>query len=164
MRSGELRNFNWPVAIKSALEATPFMALATHGPHGMWNNAVHFAYDNDVNIYFISQPGSRHMQNIRESEEVALAIFSTGQPAVGDVVGLQIHGQATLVPGDQLESAHKIYYARSPEIPGIGVSLDNYQGPDAPWKFVKVTPDEIGLFDTKHFGAERQIAPKGVKL
>jgi hypothetical protein len=63
-----------------------------------------------------------------------------------------------------VEAAHKIYYARSPEIPGISVSLENYLGTHAPWKFVKVTPHEIGYFDTKHFGGARQTVPQGTKL
>jgi uncharacterized protein YhbP (UPF0306 family) len=138
--------------------------VGTSGPDGLWNNAVHFAYDSDLNIYFISQPSSRHMQNIRSDNEVALAIFSTSQPAVGDVVGLQIRGHATWVPDDQVEAAHKIYYARSPAIPGIPDAVSAYQGADATWKFVKVAPIEIGYFDTKNFGGRRQTVPAGVKL
>jgi uncharacterized protein YhbP (UPF0306 family) len=90
-----MTDFDWPAKLKAALETTHFMALGTNGADGLWNNAVHFAYDSDLNIYFISQPDSRHMQNIGSQAEVALAIFSTGQPAVGDVVGMQIRGQAT---------------------------------------------------------------------
>jgi uncharacterized protein YhbP (UPF0306 family) len=157
-------SFDWSAGLKAALEATPFMALATDGPQGIWNNAVHFAYDQHVNIYFISQLHSRHMQNIAAHAEVALAIFDSSQDAVGHVVGLQIRGQAELLPDQAVAPAHHLYYARSPEIPGISPRLSDYLGPQAPWKFVKVTAEEICLFDTRHFGGHRQTAPQGVTL
>ena len=31
------------------------MALATHGPEGLWVNPVYFAWDNKFSLYFISQ-------------------------------------------------------------------------------------------------------------
>jgi uncharacterized protein YhbP (UPF0306 family) len=157
-------SIDWTVALKAALDATSYMALATVGPAGPWNNAVYFSYDSYLNLYFISEPQSRHMQNITSSADVALAIFSTQQPSEGDVLGLQVRGRAEILAGRDVVAAHHIYYARSPAIPGISSALTDYLSTDAPWKFVKVMPTEIGLFDTEHFGGQRQTVPKGVTL
>jgi uncharacterized protein YhbP (UPF0306 family) len=159
-----MTKFDWPKHLKAALEATPFMALATRGPEGMWNHAVYFAYDPQLNFYFISQPGSRHMQNLKKYKEVALAIFNTGQSPTEHVVGLQVRGHARIVPDVEVHEAHQIYYARSPDVPGIPNYLNAYLGESAPWKIVKVTPDEIGYFDTRHFGDARQTVPDGTHL
>jgi uncharacterized protein len=137
-----MSGFDWSSHLKLALDSTQFMALASRGEQGMWNHAVFFAYDSDVNVYFISQPESRHMQNISSNREVALAIFSTGQSPTGDVVGLQIRGQATILQDNDVPSAHKIYYQRSPAIPVIPEKLDAYMGASAAWKFVRVSPLE----------------------
>lgn len=156
--------FDWPKHLRKALDVTQFMALATRGPEGLWNHAVYFAYDSGLNIYFISQPGTRHMQNIKRHDEVALAIFSTGQSPHKDVVGLQIRGRAIILPDNQVHAAHEIYYARSPEVPGIPQYLDAYLGEAAPWKIGKVEPIETGYFDSRHFGDQRQTVPNGIKL
>ncbi len=159
-----MKSFNWPVHVKTALDATQFMALATAGAKGPWSNPVYFVYDNALNFYFISQPESRHMQNLKTNPEVAIAIFSTGQSPIGDVIGLQASGQATLLPDEQVAAAHRIYYDRSPEIPGIPSELAAYLGSAAHWKFVKITPTEVGYFDSANFGNERQVVPHGVVL
>jgi uncharacterized protein YhbP (UPF0306 family) len=155
-------NLDWPKRLKDCLESTQFMALATSGPEKIWNHAVFFAYDTELNFYFISEPHSRHMNNIKANPEVAVAIFSTQQSPTDDVLGLQIRGQAQILSDDLIPAAHAIYYQRSPEISGIPADIKSYLG-DAAWKFVKITPDEIGLFDTEA-SPERQTAPKGVTL
>ncbi len=158
-----MSNFDWPKYLKECLESTQFMALATNGQAGVWNHAVFFAYDNQLNFYFISQPHSRHMQNISRQSEVALAIFSTSQSPVGNVAGLQVQGTAIILPDDEVAAAHAIYYQRSPRIPGIPDQVESYLGNKADWKFVKVTPNEVGYFDTRFFD-DRQIVASGITL
>lgn len=158
-----MNEFDWSKHLKLALDSTQFMALASRGERGLWNHAVFFAYDSDINVYFISKPGSRHMQNISSNEEVALAIFSTEQSPTEDVVGLQIRGQATILSDADIPTVHGIYYTRSPVVPGIPEEVEAYLGPKSTWKFVKVTPTEIGYFDTRNFD-DRQLVPRGVKL
>ena len=137
------------------------MALASTGPGKIWNHAVFFAYDSDINLYFLSQPSSRHMINIVENPEVAVAIFDTNQTS--PVKGLQIRGQARVLADSDVASAHSEYYTRSTKFTPISSDAESYMGPAASWKFVKITPEEVGLFD-RRFSEERQTAPKGIKL
>jgi uncharacterized protein YhbP (UPF0306 family) len=158
-----MNKLNWPKYLKECCESTQFMALATHGPQGLWNHAVFFAYDKQLNFYFLSEPGSRHMQNLAAHSEVALAIFSTDQFPGGDVLGMQVNGTAEILADDQIEAAFQIYDDRSPKLSDASPDLAVYRGSAAAWKFVKVIPNEIGYFDTRHF-TDRQIVPKGVTL
>jgi len=156
-------NPDWGSYIGQVLITTPFMALATNGGDGLWNNPVHYAYDNSLNIYFMSQPSSRHMKHISSNPNVALAIYTTQQPALGNVRGVQIRGIASVLADKEIETAHRIYYGRS-EFASVKATPENYMGPDAPWRYVRVTPTEIAYFDSERFGMSSQIIPSGVKL
>lgn len=158
-----MNDIDWASLIEAVLKSTPFMALATRGPEGIWSNPVHFAYDSDLNLYFISQPGSRHMRNIKGDSDVAVSVYTTNQPALGHVVGLQLQGMATIASDDEVEEIHQTYYGR-PEFNTVSVPASNYQGANAPWRFVRIVPNEIGYFDSGRFSNERQVVPEGTKL
>lgn len=100
------------------------------------------------------------MQNILVNGEISVAIYSTNQSAAGDVFGVQFSGKAVMLPDSEVEKAFQIYYTRSPN---VAVMKDNtaekYKGPKALWKFVKILPSEIHIFDTKSFGEERKQVP-----
>lgn len=154
---------NWSAYLRECLDSTKFMALATRGPEGLWNHAVFYAYDQDLNVYFMSRTDSRHMQNILANAEAAVAIFSTNQDPTVSAQGLQIRGHATILSGADIQVAHAIYFQRAVPVHGLPSELIEFQSPDATWQFARITPDEIGYFDTRHFRG-RQVVPKGVKL
>jgi uncharacterized protein YhbP (UPF0306 family) len=155
---------NWPKLVRECLESTEFMALATKGEQGLWNHAVYFAFDDKCNCYFMSQPGSRHMRNILAYEGVAAEIYATDQDPAENAIGLQVRGKAMVLGGSQVDTAHKIYYDRARVLNGIASDLTEFQGPDAAWKLVKVEPIEIGYFNAKLFGEQRQTVPEGTSL
>jgi len=103
------------------------------------------------------------MKHISANPNVALAIYTTQQPALGNVRGVQIRGLATIVPDKEVEVIHRVYYSRS-ESAGVNSTPSNYQGANAPWRFVRVVPTEIAYFDSEYFGMSSQIVPPGVKL
>lgn len=155
---------DWSAHLKACLESTQFMALATSGPDGLWNHAVYFAWDHDINLYFISKPKSRHMGYIAGNSNVAVAIFSTDQSPTGDVMGLQVRGLAEILPDAHVPSAHEVYFGRAPVIEGIPHELPEFLGPQATWKLVQVRPQEVGYFNSALFGAERQTVPRGTRV
>lgn len=78
--------------LKACLESTTFCSIATVDPKGVWVNPVFFAYDKDLNLYFISQMHSRHMQNIVNNKRVAVSIYKTEQK--DDICGTYLEGEA----------------------------------------------------------------------
>lgn len=156
--------FDWTGSIKETLESTFYCSLATYGPEGAWVNPVYFAYDGDFNLYFISMPASRHMQNIGAGAPVAVAIYSTDQPPGSDVRGIQLSGWAQPIDDADVEAACDIYYGRSGAAAAVGGRPDasEHRGPHATWKFVKVAVEEMYYFDTHHFDEVkdgRQLVP-----
>ena len=65
------------------------MALSTLGDDGSWINPVAFAYNEKMELYFISMMESKHTQNILTNPNVSVAIFRTERFPDGDVMGLQ---------------------------------------------------------------------------
>ena len=154
----------WKKRIIECLNSTEFLALSTCRNGRTWTCPVFFAYDEKFNFYFISQPGSKHMQNILVNGEISVAIYSTNQSAAGDVFGVQFSGKAVMLPDSEVEKAFQIYYARSPK---AAVMKDNkpekYKGSKVAWKFVKIIPSEIHIFDTKSFRRRKKVPAEAWK-
>ena len=75
------------------------MALATDGPEGLWVASVYFAgglTGNEVRLYFLSSPGSRHSRNLAENPRVAAAI-NEDQHDWQAIRGLQLEGECHAV-------------------------------------------------------------------
>lgn len=157
-------DFDWVGNIRETLESTYYCSLATYGPDGAWVSPVYFAFDGDFNLYFISMPASRHMQNIGNGAPVAVAIYSTDQAPGSDVRGVQLSGWAQLIEDDDVEAACDIYYGRTGASEAVGGRLEPsaHRGPHAVWRFVKIAVEEMYYFDTRYFDEVkdgRQLVP-----
>ena len=152
-----MKDFDWKKHLLACMESTDYCAIATVDDKGVWNNPVYFAWDNQFNLYFISQPNSRHMKNIKKDSRVAVSIYATNQ--AGDFVkGIQLEGKARIIENDDKEDeffyAYKTYYTRLGEFKENQAIVMNNE-----WMFVKVAPEKIYYFDSKTFGEERQTVP-----
>ncbi len=146
-------SFDWYKHLEETLASTCYCCLAVQDAKGVWANPVYFAYDANFNIYFISMPSSRHMTAISSGAPIAVAIYATDQAPGGDVKGVQISGQATLLKDEEVAHAADIYYGRAGAAEALGGPPDiaKHLGESAVWKFVKIIPQEIFYFDTRFF-------------
>lgn len=146
-------NFDWKKHLLDCMNSTDYCSIATVDDKGVWVNPVYFAWDEEFNLYFISMPRARHMQNIAKNPRVAVAIYKTEQK--GDVIGIQLEGNVRILKGqDEKQKAHKVYYGRVSSLEQNEPFIDNPK-----WLFVKITPEQIYYFDSKTFGEERQTVP-----
>lgn len=93
------------------------MALATHGPEGLWVASVYFAPDlaaEPPRLYFLSSPRSRHGRNLAESPEIAAAI-NEDEHDWQAIRGIQLEGrcQPVTTPREYLR-AWRAYLAKFP--------------------------------------------------
>jgi uncharacterized protein YhbP (UPF0306 family) len=73
-----------------------------------------FASDDDFNLYWISDPDSRHSANLRDWNDAAAAIFAPTWDWAG-IKGVQIEGDAMPVDGDdERQRALDLYSAKFP--------------------------------------------------
>jgi uncharacterized protein YhbP (UPF0306 family) len=94
--------------IASFLAQHTTLTLATHGPQGPAAAAVFYAHDEDLTLYFLSEAGTIHAQNLLADPRVAGAIQADGQPW-RQIQGVQLQGQATRVDPGELAHAAGVY-------------------------------------------------------
>ena len=154
-------SFDWNAHLEACLKSTEYCCLGTVDLQGTWSNPVYFSWDREKNLYFISQPSSRHLQNLVRDSRLSVAIYSTNQSTFGDVIGIQLEGHAEILAEAQdIERAYQSYYGR--RYPETGISEDHSQKEylDHPaWQFVRITPKQIFYFNTEIFGEARQEVP-----
>ncbi|MBI4036457.1 pyridoxamine 5'-phosphate oxidase family protein [Candidatus Daviesbacteria bacterium] len=136
--------------IKEILDKGYLMSLGTVDGGGVWVADVIYIYDDNFNIYWISQTSRRHSKAILFHPQVAGTITVKEKP--GKEMGLQIEGLAKKIEGDILELAikHRIKRGKVPPIKK-GEVLDQ----DESW--YKLTPTRIELIYGPLFGYNKQL-------
>jgi uncharacterized protein YhbP (UPF0306 family) len=82
--------------IREYIPGTVHMSLGTSRDNKPWVCEVHFAYDDDLNIYFVSSKDTRHALEITDNSRVAGNIVT--QHANGDKVrGIYFEGTAEVL-------------------------------------------------------------------
>ncbi len=82
--------------VREYITKTVHMSLATVNDNIPWVCEVHFTYDDNLNLYFLSLKSRRHSQEIAENPNVAGNIIdkhALGQP----VVGLYFEGTCQII-------------------------------------------------------------------
>jgi uncharacterized protein YhbP (UPF0306 family) len=120
--------------IREYLPGVIHMSLATSHDNKPWVCEVHFAYDDELNLYFMSKSTRRHSEEIAENPNVAGNIVR--QHAVGEKPrGVYFEGKAEMLTN--ADTAKDIYFKR--------FNLDK-----APpeHEFYKITVAKYYLFDS----------------
>jgi uncharacterized protein len=131
--------------------------LATCGPDGPWAAAVFYAHDDDLTLYFLTDPATHHGRDLATNAQVAATI----QEDYHDwrrIKGIQLVGKAELVAGPlELARAWRLYLSKFPFVKDFlgapGEFLDAYAGKMGKVRFYKLTPAKIWFSDNeRHFG------------
>lgn len=97
---------------KTVLKDNQYMSLGTSSGAGKaWVSPVVYAYDKNLNLYFMSLPSSKHCQNIELDPIVSVAIFDSHQN-FGQGVGLQIRAKVNKVAVKDIPAVFKLYFGR----------------------------------------------------
>jgi uncharacterized protein YhbP (UPF0306 family) len=140
--------------VKKCMDSTLYCSLGTSGSAGVWVSPVAFAYDKNLNMYFVSSPGSHHMKNLAKDSRVSVAVYTTKQDAEGPKIGVQLRGIAKLLGGKEIEAAYKVYFGRLPEWEDTDILY--FMKRDCEWRFVKIEPKDLYYFDNGRFGENRR--------
>lgn len=82
------------------------MVIATSDDHP-WIATVYFAFDENLNLYFLSNPGTLHCKQIIKNPHVAIAISDSPQEPSKAKKGIQVYGLAERI-SDESETRHAI--------------------------------------------------------
>ncbi|OGN16507.1 MAG: hypothetical protein A3C88_02890 [Candidatus Yanofskybacteria bacterium RIFCSPHIGHO2_02_FULL_50_12] len=134
--------------IKEVLEKGYLMSLATSDGGGVWVADVIYVYDDELNIYWMSDPGVRHSQAILKNNQLAGTITISGQGE--DNLGIQFAGTAEKIEGPRYDLVKKHFAKRNKPEPAE--ADDVLQGDS--WYIFK--PTKIELTHEKLFGFDKQ--------
>jgi uncharacterized protein YhbP (UPF0306 family) len=134
--------------IKEYLEKARMMQVVTARDNQPWACTVYFAYDDSLNLYWISSTTRRHSEEIRNNEKVAGTIVLPHTP--GDKVrGIQFQGVAKELASKEEAIAGMKWYAKrygmKPE--RVDAIVGNKDGHVC----YKITPTSIVLFDEVNY-------------
>ena len=133
---------NTEQTIRDYLPQIIHLSLATANDNKPWVCEVHFAYDDDLNLYYRSLSSRRHSQEIAANPHVAGNIVKQHQ--LGEYpVGVYFEGTAKLLKsGAEQNKAFEVINGRF----GIGDKiLEDAARPDG-HKFYKITVDTFYVF------------------
>jgi uncharacterized protein YhbP (UPF0306 family) len=127
------------------LDASTLCAIATVSPGGRAHvNTVYFAYTQDFEIVWISEPRATHSKNLRSNRTASVAVFDSHQTWGGDDRGIQLFGSCAQVAGAAAAHAKRTYARRFPRyVPDENSAYFAY----------RFRPRRMKLFDETRLGA-----------
>jgi len=137
--------------IRDYLKDIIHMSIATSQDNKPWISEVHFSYDNELNLYFISRPSRRHSLEVTENNQIAGNIIK--QHTKGEKVrGVYYEGTVEVLEGVTKENpAFASYNQRFDNDPSILAEQDEENG----HRWYKITVNRFYLFD------ELEMQPAG---
>lgn len=128
--------------IRDYIPDVAHMSLATCADNKPWVCEVHFVYDNDLNLYFMSSRDRRHSLEIAKNPQVSGNIVK--QHAQGEKPsGVYFEGAAEKVEDTSPDSeVYKLYVEKIGEHPLLKFMPE----PNGP-RFYKITVSDFYVFD-----------------
>ena len=138
--------------ILSYLSEVPIISVATSLNNRPWACNVYYAFDHDLNIYFISKTFRRHSKEIRENSHVSATICAPHlEPFDMPGRGIQLEGQAFQVEDiSEAEKYLEIYLERLPSSIKLHAAVNDITGEALP-RIYKIVPERYVLFDERNF-------------
>jgi hypothetical protein len=127
------------------LEASTLCAIATVTPAGKAHlNTAYFAWNRDLQLVWLSEPGAQHSRNIRANGNASVAVYDSGQRWGGPDRGIQLFGTARELGRSADGDAERLYAARFP---------DYGRGELSAYRFYVFRPRRLKVFDERALGA-----------
>ena len=97
------------------MDASTLCSLATVWPGGRAHiNHMYFAWNRQFEIFWISDPGSRHSRNLAANSSAAITIYDSHQTWGRPDRGIQLFGTAGRATGAAVSRGNQAYRTRFP--------------------------------------------------
>src|SRR3989344_2052722 len=117
------------------------MTLATAENNTPWAASVMFAYDADLNLYFISEPNTRKIQNLLTNQKGSVAI-NQFQKSPGKILAIQLEGVAEMLDKNSNKKELELFKKR---FDWAKKFLENHD-------LFKINPKKVYYLDDERFG------------
>jgi uncharacterized protein YhbP (UPF0306 family) len=127
------------------LDASRLCAISTVSPRATAHvNTVYFAWNQDFDVFWLSDPAATHSRNIRARRSTAIAVFDSRQVWGEPDRGIQLLGTARQLRANENAHAQSLYAARFP-----GYATHDHGA----YRFYQFRTDRLKVFDETVFGA-----------
>src|SRR4030042_5152482 len=127
------------------------MSSATSKNNTPWASTVMYTYDDDLNIYFLSEVGTRKVKNLLENPKVAATINEiTG--GIGKVRGIQLEGECQMVSKTEAARGYAIFLQKYFWLKDYIPSVKQMFSKAIKDRLFKITPKKIYYLDDERFG------------
>jgi uncharacterized protein YhbP (UPF0306 family) len=97
------------------LDASTLCAIATVSRRGRAHvNTAYFAWSNELDLIWLSEPSATHSRNLRANTSVAIAVYDSSQTWGEPDRGIQLFGSAREALGATARDAERTYAERFP--------------------------------------------------
>ena len=97
------------------MDASPLCSLATVSSGGRAHiNHMYFGLSRQFEVYWISDPDSRHSRNLVKNSSAAITIYDSHQTWGRPDRGVQLFGTASRAQGSAVNRGYQAYHARFP--------------------------------------------------
>jgi uncharacterized protein YhbP (UPF0306 family) len=127
------------------LQTHQVMTIATVGEEGAAAAAVFYA-SNEIDLYFLSAPHTRHCRNMQSEPRVAITIHEDYK-FWRDIRGLQIHALGRELSGEQRTAAEQLYVRKFPWIADTGARMDEIALALPKVQFYELITQELRFID-----------------
>lgn len=139
-------------AVRRVLAASPLCACSTvTAKAGAHVNIGHFAYSDDLQLYFFSHPGSQHSVNVRANGSMAVAVYESGQPWGEHGAGIQLFGTCEEIRPSDAGEARRVYGERFPAYAKWAKTLRAGDLAEE-YHFYCFMPNHVKIMDEEIFG------------
>jgi len=139
---------NYPKELTEYLSERKLMTLATFSKNP-WICFVYYTIDDDLNLYFISDPKSEHGVDIEQNNEISCAIADSNQDVGDEKIGVQIYGTVSFVSGvEKLKWFFKMWGKLNPSTKDR-LNFENLKQEKISSKVYKISPQTIKFFNEK---------------
>jgi len=132
-------------------------SMSTVAPDGRAHiHTAYFCCTPDLELYFLSDPESRHGRNLEQNPSLAMTIFRSTQEWGGPDRGLQLFGRCRRTHGRGAREAERAYGARfSPYgkwMKGLSLAERRQAALLRSYAFYRFLPRRIKILDEREFG------------
>lgn len=143
--------------VVQVLSDSPLCSCATLTADGVPHiNTAYFAYSPDLDLCFLSHPGSQHCRNLLTNRSLAVAVYASHQKWTEPGRGLQLFGRCTQAAGEGAERAWQTYAGRFPAVHAWRDGL-RAGSKESEYCFFCFEPDVVKLLDEAEFGDARWV-------
>lgn len=150
--------------VEPYLKNVTLMVLASSNNNRPWCATVFYAYDNSLDVYFLSKLHRRHSQEILKNSNVSAAVVEQVFNFGDKTKGVQLEGKCNLLKGEEAKQAFAIYASRFPSAAKL-ISVESLTFPQStssnePHGIWKISPSKIKVFDEALYGsAGKEFTP-----